>query len=137
MTNMPASVLQKVEATRAVMSVLKRVQEAQPAASPSQVWRAVKGAVYSKLSKLETKEVLTDTEHKAVLALRVADGLMTTFQSLYGDDETTRALEPEEVAFLTAQAEKRKAAAKASREKRAAAKASKADAGQKAMFAKA
>jgi hypothetical protein len=123
-SNRPFSILEKVAATRAVMSVLKRVQEAKPDAAPSIVWRAARLAVGAKLSKLLDRPVdgLTANQVATLHALECADTLLVSFGAIYGDDETTRALEPDERLVLEEMAAKRKAAAKASADKRKAKK---------------
>ena len=65
-------------------------------------------------------------------ALECADTLLISFGSIYGDDETTRALEPDERLVLDEMAAKRKAAAAKSA---AARKAKKAADGVKAPVA--
>jgi hypothetical protein len=143
MTNRPFSVLEKVAATRAVMGVLKRVQEAKPSAAPSAVWKATRLAINTKLGLLLKKQdagvVMTENQLATVAALECADTLLISFGTIYGDDETTRALEPSEVLVLEEIAAKRKAAAKASADKRKTAKAAKPaeKTTQKEMFASA
>lgn len=143
MTNRPFSILEKVAATRSVMGVLKRVAEAKPEATPSDVWRATRLALGAKLGLLLKKQdngvKLTDNQLAMLASLECADTLLISFGTIYGDDETTRALEPEEVLVLQEIAAKRKAAAVASAAKRKQAKAAKAPApaktSQKEMFA--
>jgi hypothetical protein len=127
MTNRPFSILEKVAATRAVMSVLKRVAEAKPEAAPSAVWKATRLAVNTKLGNLLNKQdagvKMTETQLSAIAALECADTLLISFGTMFGDDDTTRMLEPEEVQVLQAIAKKRKDAAAASAAKRKEAKA--------------
>ena len=141
MTNQPFSILEKVSATRAVMSVLKRVQEAKPDASPSIVWRATRLAVGKKLGTLLDKpfQSLSANQVATLRALECADTLLVSFGAIYGDDETTRELDPEERAALVEMAEKRKAAAAKSAAARKAKKAAEANVKPVAgdMFAKA
>jgi hypothetical protein len=132
LSNRPFSVIEKVAGARAILTVIKRVQEAKPEAKPSLVWRATRLAVMEKLSKLEKAvdagKELSETQTKALHALRVADTQLINFEAMFGDDETTRELDDDERAILAKINEERKARAKASadaRKAKAAAKATK------------
>lgn len=114
MTNQPFSILDKVAGARAILTVVKTVQEAKPEASPSAVWRASRLAIGAKLAKLENKGVkLSESQLKTLHALQVADTQLVTFGDLFGDDEATRMLTEEERAYLNKVKEERKAKAKA------------------------
>lgn len=128
MTNQPFSILDKVAGARAILTVVKKVQEAKPEASPSAVWRASRLAIGAKLAKLEDKAdkgvKLSESQLKTLHALQVADTQLVTFGDLFGDDEATRMLTEEERAYLNKVNEERKARAKAAADARKAKKAS-------------
>ncbi len=117
MTVKQFSILEKVAAYRAILSVAKSVQEKRPDAPVDLVIDAIGAAVSAKLNRLIGKsfESLTAVQVTALGNLRVAQRVMPDLLDLLGDEETTRALSPDErdalVIKLADAAEKRKAAA--------------------------
>jgi hypothetical protein len=117
------TVLQKVEALRQIVTVVKRVQMARPEAKLPVIMRAIKVSILGSLEKLEGKEDKLDAKGLARLhALRTAEVILEDALEVLMDPDTTRELSADEVEALVALREE----AKATRKKQADARKAKA-----------
>ena len=92
------SILEKVAATRAILTVAKSVQERRPDASVEDVLTAIEAAVLVKLDKLSSKPFakLSAAQVASLGALKTAKSVMPAVLDFLGDAETTRALDASE-----------------------------------------
>ncbi len=122
-TNEPQfSTLDRIAATRQILSVALRVVKAKPDVPLNRVARAVTAAVLSKLTKLEDKDptALSDKQLQTMYDLQAADEILPTVVTML--TEGVRELRDDEVADLLRLADEAKAKRKASADKRKAEK---------------
>lgn len=136
------SILEKVSATRAILTVAKSIQEKRPDASIEQVVEAIEAGVIMKLGNLSKKPVSSLSANQVLNlgALRIARRVMPQVLDFLSDEETTRELSADERTALADLQALKTAKAKESAAKRKAkkdAETAKADPKQADMLANA
>lgn len=143
MSHKQFSILEKVEAIKAILTVAKAVQTKRPDAPVNQVIDAIELAVLKKLDGLRQKPFASlDAKQVATLGvLETARTVMGDVLAILGDEETTRMLDDSERTAIEALRAARAAKAKPKVEAKTAPKKGTAkavaDKGTADMFAKA